>query len=253
MADQTSSKTDYTDSNSPYLWDLVYTCEFAWFCTHVLLIAFGVLSIIYWQNPSICDVLYRAAFSAGIIGLTVILYQKYSPAGATAVTVLSDDNAQRLVFSLFCLVTPRRLLALLPFIVNSLFVCLTYARSYILPAIGHRSESPLSTRLREFVFQYNEPLSMLTAYCELLLAVQLFFLAFTISMQGWAKLILYLTYFRMRYDSSIYVRRAVSQTDVAVDRLFGHPSIPTQVRQGWLQVKSLVRRGLSPISERKTQ
>lgn len=243
------SKSAYTDSNSPYLWDLVYTLEFAWFCTHVLLITFGLASIVYWQTPLVSDVLYRVAFAANVAGLLLILYQKYWRANRGTVALLADDSMQFLVFSAFCLITPRRVLALLPFIVSSFFVCLTYARSYVLPAIGHTHESPLSTRLRDFVYAYNEPLTMLAAYCELLLAFQLFFLAFTPSMQGWAKLILYLTYFRLRYDSSVYVRRAVTNTEVRADRLFGAEAVPLVVRSAWLRFKALVRKGLSPVRQ----
>ncbi|GMM50269.1 nucleoporin [Starmerella bacillaris] len=248
---ETSNDRTYTDSNSVLLWELVNTTEFKWFVSHVLVDVFGLLSLVYWQKSSVCDVFYRIAFFFSILSLLILQYKKYSKTPPTLNSLFDDENTHQLIFSVICLFSTRHVLALLPFLINSFFVCLTYIRSYILPAIGHANESPLSTRLREFVANFNEPLTLLSATFELLFAVQLWFLSLNFSMNKWAFFLLYMIYFRSRYNNSVYLRRVVKTAEINIDQVLGHPSMPPVVKQGWLKVKNFLNTSYNPESEEK--
>lgn len=246
----TSGATSGASAGTPKarLEALSKTVEFKWFISHVVVVLSTVLMLLLTFYPKASGFFYRAGFVSAFSGFAIILFQKYGKTKPSLNVLGRDTNFQYAVFTLVWLFLVRRVLALFPLAIFSLFHFLTYMRSYLLPAMGHAPTSPLIQRIDAMVKNFNEPLTVLAANFELTLAVQLLFAALTFARGAWVQLILYITFFRLRYATSAYTRHAVKVWEVRVDQLLGHPSLPPAAKQYWAQAKSYLARIPGPVN-----
>jgi len=228
---------------------LAKTLEFKWFVSHAFVVLNTIGTLVFFRFPKLANFTYRVGFLAAFASFAVILYQTYGRSKPTAAVLIRDDNFQYVVATLFWLVTPRHVLALLPLSIFSLFHVLTFTRSYLLPAVGHPADSPLIKKIDALVKNYNEPLTVLAANFELALAVQLLVLSFTFRKGSWLQLVFYVLFFRIRYATSAYTRHAVKAWEVRVDQLLGHPSLPPKAKQVWADVKTQLAKIPGPANK----
>ena len=157
-------------------------------------------------------------------------------------------------------------LALLPFMVYSVFHVATYTRQNLIPTIypgtsppttspGKGSTVPKSTPLADqigrFVKQYYDSSMNLVAALEIALWFRLLLSAFSFARGTWILLGIYTTFLRSRYSQSAFVQNTVYQFSARVDALVANQSTPPQVKQAWQTVKNLARQATDATDMRK--
>ncbi|KAL8743254.1 MAG: hypothetical protein Q9190_004374 [Brigantiaea leucoxantha] len=148
-------------------------------------------------------------------------------------------------------------LALLPFMVYSVFHVATYTRTNLIPTIspspqatttgsspGGRPQtksSPLADTIGKFVKEYYDASMTLVASLEIFLWFRVLFSAIIFTKGSWILLAIYTVFIRARYSQSSFVQGAVSQGVARVDALVANQSTPPAARQAWETVKRLGR------------
>lgn len=148
-------------------------------------------------------------------------------------------------------------LALLPFVVYSIFHVATYTRTNLIPTIqppetvpasgnspGNRpmtKSSPLADTIGRFVKGYYDASMMLVASLELFLWFRVLFSAIIFAKGSWMLLAIYTVFVRARYSQSTFVQGAVAQGAARVDALVAGQGTPPVARQVWETVKGLAR------------
>ena len=145
-------------------------------------------------------------------------------------------------------------LALLPFMVYSVFHVATYTRTNILPTIAGPQQSPagaspggrpatkaspMADKIGKFVKEYYDSSMMLVASLEVFLWFRVLSSAIIFTKGSWILLAIYTIFVRARYSQSSFVQAAVAQMVARVDALIANQSTPPAVRQGWETVKGL--------------
>ena len=156
-------------------------------------------------------------------------------------------------------------LALLPFMVYSIFHVATYTRTNLIPTIQPasstpstaspgkptRSSSPLADTIGKFVRVYYDASMTLVASLELLLWVRVLFSAILFTKGSWILLATYTAFVRARYSQSSFVQGAIGQGVARVDALVSGQGTPPAVRQGWETVKRLMRQATEATELRR--
>lgn len=142
-------------------------------------------------------------------------------------------------------------LAVLPFIVYSVFHVATYTRSNLIPTLqpppqtttaGAKPQaSALSESIGRFVKEYYDASMTLVALLEISLWVRLLGAAILFQKGSWILLIVYTVFFRARYSQSTFMQSAFSHLTARLDSTFANQSMPPAVRGIWEQVKGLTR------------
>jgi len=146
-------------------------------------------------------------------------------------------------------------LALLPFMVYSVFHVATYTRTNIIPTIqppqqtsstspGGRpatKSSPLADTIGKFVKEYYDASMTLVASLEIFLWFRVLSSAIIFTKGSWILLIVYTVFIRARYSQSSFVQGAIGQMVARMDALMANQSIPPAVRNAWETVKGLGR------------
>ena len=153
--------------------------------------------------------------------------------------------------ALVWLISRRVSLAVLPFLVYSIFHVATYTRSNLLPAIYGQTQpagqgaktqtSGLSDNIGRFVKEYYDSSMTLVAVLEIFLWVRLLFSAITFTKGSWILLAIYTVFFRVRHSQSTFMQNAVTQLTARADGALANQSTPPAVRGIWEQLKGVVR------------
>lgn len=162
-----------------------------------------------------------------------------------------------IVMALVWLFSRQVPLALLPFMVYSVFHVATYTRTNLIPTItppqqtgatggspGGRpatKSSPLADTIGKFVKEYYDASMTLVAGLEILLWFRVLLSAITFTKGSWILLAIYTVFLRARYSQSSFVQGAVRQGTARADAMIANQSTPPAVRQGWETVKRSVR------------
>lgn len=159
--------------------------------------------------------------------------------------------------ALVWLVSRQIPLAILPFMVYSIFHVATYTRTNLLPTLqppqqtpasaspGGRpatKSSPTADTIGRFVKEYYDASMMLVASLELALWFRILFSAIILTKGSWILLAIYTVFIRARYSQSSFVQGAVGQFSGRVDGLAAGQSTPPAVRQAWETVKGMARK-----------
>lgn len=147
-------------------------------------------------------------------------------------------------------------LALLPFMVYSIFHVATYTRTNILPTISPPQQStasaspssrptgkasPLADTIGKFVKEYYDASMTLVASLEIFLWFRVLGSAVLFQKGSWILLAGYTVFLRARYSQSTFVQGAVSQMTARGDALVANQSTPPAGRQAWETVKGVGR------------
>lgn len=79
------------------------------------------------------------------------------------------------------------------------------------------------------------------ANIELFLLVRLTLALFTFRLAAFIKFAVFLVFFRLRYQTSVYTYRVIQSWEVFIDRTLSNPNIPIAVKEGWITFKGYVR------------
>lgn len=147
-------------------------------------------------------------------------------------------------------------LALLPFMVYSIFHVATYTRTNLIPTIqppqasptsaspGGRpatKSSPLADTIGKFVKEYYDASMMLVASLEIFLWFRVLFSAIIFTKGSWILLAIYTVFVRARYSQSSFVQNVVWQGSARIDAMVTGQGTPPVARQGWETIKRLAR------------
>lgn len=151
-------------------------------------------------------------------------------------------------------------LALLPFMVYSIFHVATYTRTNLIPTIQPpqasptgvspsgrpaTKSSPLADTIGRFVKEYYDASMMLVASLEIFLWFRVLFSALIFTKGSWILLVIYTIFVRARYSQSSFVQASIAQGSARIDALVAGQGTPPAARQGWESFKGLARQATS--------
>ncbi|KAI4162522.1 MAG: hypothetical protein LQ342_003937 [Letrouitia transgressa] len=250
------------------LMHLAQTLQFGWFVGHLTLLfcafRYGLSYITFNFYSRWARFSYRTAFVAAAATYGIVVYKAYrarARAGSRpyggGLALASDENVQYLLMALVWLFGRQIPLALLPFMVYSVFHVATYTRTNLIPTISPPQQtvtpgaspggrqatktSPLADTIGKFVKEYYDASMTLVASLEIFLWFRVLFSAIIFTKGSWILLAIYSTFVRARYSQSSFVQGAVSQGVARVDALVTNQSTPPAARQAWDTVKRLGR------------
>ncbi|KAL1972743.1 hypothetical protein VTN31DRAFT_7157 [Thermomyces dupontii] len=247
---------------------LAQTLQFAWFVGHVVLLlsvfrySLSYMFFNYYSRPAM--IAYRLGFLMAAFTYGIVVHRQHFVYGKLSGTplqivakLLSDENVRYLALALVWLYSRQVSMALFPFGVYSVFHVATYTRTTLLPTLqpGDPSrsgrQSPLADKLGRFVREYYDYGMELVGSLELAILVRLVLSALTFSRGSWILLSIYSLFFRSRYATSPFVRKAVAHATARIDTVISHQSTPPQLRQAWEGFKGLVRQAYDSTDARR--
>lgn len=248
---------------------LARTLQFGWFVGHLTLLfcalRYGLSYITFNFYSRFARFSYRTAFVAAAATYGIVVYKAFRarsrsgrPQQGGALALAGDENVQYLVMALVWLFSRQVPLALLPFMVYSIFHVATYTRTNLIPTLqpspagSSAAASPggrpaqksnaLADTIGRFVKEYYDASMMLVASLEIFLWFRILSSAIIFTKGSWILLAVYTVFFRARYSQSSFVQGAITQGSRRIDALLAQQSTPPAVRQGWETVKGLVRK-----------
>ncbi|PFH57735.1 hypothetical protein XA68_14644 [Ophiocordyceps unilateralis] len=243
---------------------LVKTLQFAWFIGHLTLIISTFRYSISWVRMNYygttAQASYRLSFAAAIVTYGIVVYKTQRARAKTGARTsgglagqLSDENVQYLLMALVWLFSPQYPLALMPYVVYSVFHVATYTRANLIPAFQSppppaadgsarpRVSSPAADSIGGFVKNYYDASMSVVSALELLIWVRVLFSAILFQRRSWILLCLYTAFVRARYSQSSHVQHSVAQLCARIDSLVGAQGTPPVARQVWDNVKNGTR------------
>ncbi|KAF2668537.1 hypothetical protein BT63DRAFT_425848 [Microthyrium microscopicum] len=236
---------------------LVQSLQFAWFCGHVSMLFFTLRYGLYyitmktgytWARYS-----YRIAFVSALVTYGIVVYKGYRARvrqgkPTSAIALASDENVQYYAMGLIWLFSRQIPLALLPFVVYSVFHVLTYIRGNILPTLTPptapspagqrpRPSGPVADGIGKFIKDYYDLSMSLVAGLEIALWVRVFVSALLFQKGSWILLAIYSVFLRARYSQSTFVQNTFATIGARADGVLANQSTDPTVRRVWDQVK----------------
>ena len=259
-----------------------------WFAGHVTLllcsIRYGLSYITFNYYSRWARYSYRTAFVAAAATYGIVVYKAYRARARAgnrqqggALALAGDENVQYLglynyslgkqsstltdtLFSigmaLVWLFGKQIPLALLPFMVYSVFHVATYTRTNILPTISPPQQpaasaspggrpatkaSPWADTIGQFVKEYYDSSMTLVASLEIFLWFRVLASALLFQKGSWILLVIYSIFVRARYQQSSFVQGAVGQMTARGDALVANQGTPPVAKQSWETFKGVGR------------
>lgn len=159
-----------------------------------------------------------------------------------AARVWADENVQYFLLAVYWGVAAQPVsLALVPYIVFSVFHCLTYLRTAVLPTFDPSSTSETSqttyARLARasgaWVKSNYEKAMQLVAGVEVVLLGLRLTLGLVFRQSSFVTLIVFAAFLRYRYLTSAFVRQRFSAVALAVDHTLADPRVPPAAKGAW--------------------
>jgi hypothetical protein len=153
-------------------------------------------------------------------------------------------------------------LALLPFVVYSVFHVATYVRGSIIPIVSPpaapassatsppsssrptqppRPTGPVADAIGKFIKEYYDSSMTLVAFLEIALWLRVAFSAVLFARGSWILLVAYSVFLRARYAQSSFVQSAFANLAARADAVLANQSTDPRVRAAWEQVKGLLK------------
>ncbi|KAI9831788.1 MAG: hypothetical protein M1819_004685 [Sarea resinae] len=237
---------------------LAQTLQFYWFLGHLTLLfcafryGLSYFTLNYYSKTAILT--YRTAFLAAPATYGIVVYKAHrararagtKPPGG-ALGLLADENVQYLIMALVWLYSRQVPLALLPFMVYSIFHVATYTRSTLIPTVYPPQQgvagsgSALGDTIGKFIKEHYDTSMTIVAYLEIGLWCRLLLGAFTFAKGTWVLFGIYTLFFRARYSQSTFVQGAINGLVARVDATLANQSTPPAARQAWDTVKGFAR------------
>jgi hypothetical protein len=177
-------------------------------------------------------------------------------------------------------------LALLPFVVYSVFHVATYTRTNLIPtlypqtpaAAGPQSPTsasgtpsrakpsgPVADAIGKFIKEYYDSSMSLVALLEIFLFLRLILSAVMLARGSWILLVAYTVFFRARYAQSPFVQGALAKIGARGDAALANQAANPAIRNAWEQFKAIMHRiveatdiskyakGGAPVGAKKAQ
>jgi len=240
------------------------TLQFAWFVGHVFMIfntlRYGLFYITLKTSARWGRFSYRLAFASALVTYGIVVYKGYrarvrqgKPTGVLA--MLQDENVQYLLMASIWLWSRQIPLALLPFVVYSIFHVATYVRSNIIPTISPTPtatapgakvapKGALAESIGKFIKEYYDSSMLLVAVLEIALWFRVLGSALVLQKGSWILLVAYTVFFRARFSQSSFVQGAIADLGARGDALLANQSTDPNVRQAWEQAKKLAHQAV---------
>jgi hypothetical protein len=155
-------------------------------------------------------------------------------------------------------------LALLPFVVYSVFHVATYVRGNIIPVFSPppasaasatsppsssssrpqappRPTGPVADAIGKFIKEYYDSSMTLVAFLEIALWFRVALSALFFTKGSWVLLVAYSVFLRARYAQSAFVQSAFANLGARADAVLANQSTDPRVRGAWEQVKAAMR------------
>ncbi|KAG1052440.1 hypothetical protein G6F43_005424 [Rhizopus delemar] len=172
----------------------------------------------------------------------IILYNSYKPfhQGIPLKRMILDENAQYLIIAAYFLLSKRKIVTLLPFLVYSFFHVSDYLTSQLIPACMPQ-QTKLESTLKEIKSKYYEKAMILTCQYEICGILLPFVLGLFVFRTSVTCLLVYVHFLRMRYYMSSYTRDYLNSLFIQADTLLtpptAHPKIPPAVIKTYSTLK----------------
>ncbi|WVR05870.1 hypothetical protein IAU60_002896 [Kwoniella sp. DSM 27419] len=206
---------------------------------------------------------YKIAFTGALLSYSIVVYKSLGrpqPNAAWIRRAIVDENVQYAILALYWWVAKPVNFSILPFATFSLFHCLTFLRTNIIPKFaprqaagsqpGQAARPPpvldnISRRIQLWVKTNYDVAMRFVAYAELLICARLILGVLTWQTSLIAPLFM-IHFVRLRYHASAFTRTAVSTVTAYIDNLLaGKPPV---LQNGWATIKRIVAAwGGSPL------
>jgi len=242
--------------------NLAKTLQFAWFVGHVSMLFFTARYVLYYITMKTASrwagFSYRVAFLSAIVTYGIVVYKSYRARvrqgkATTPVAMLSEENVQYLLMAAVWSYSKQYPLALLPFVVYSIFHVATYVRGSILPAIYPPTASPnaagpkskptgkVADAIGNFIKEYYDASMSAVAFLELFLWFRLLGSAILFAKGSWVLLVVYTAFLRTRFAQSKFVQGMVANLSARGDATFGKKDTNPQLRSAWDTLKASLK------------
>ena len=144
--------------------------------------------------------------------------------------------------ALVWLFSPQYPLALLPYVVYSVFHVATYTRANLIPTItppqagvdgAKPKSSPLADKIGTFVKEYYDFSMTVVSTLEVGLWFRIFLSAILFQRRSWILITLYTAFIRARFSQSTHIQNSFAQFSARVDSLVAAQGTPPALRQAW--------------------
>jgi len=246
---------------------LVQTLQFGWFVGHVSMLFFTFRYVLYYvtfkSSNKWAGFSYRTAFVSALVTYGIVVYKGYRArvrAGRPTnfMALIADENVQYLLMASVWAYSRQLPLALLPFVVYSVFHVATYIRSNILPAIqspttpaaGQSSSTPnarpkatgpVADAIGNFIKEWYDTSMTIVAVLELALWFRLLGSAVLFTKGSWILLGLYSVFLRARFAQSSFVQNAIANLSARGDAAFANKTADPRARNAWEQAKGAAK------------
>ncbi|WWD17915.1 hypothetical protein CI109_102360 [Kwoniella shandongensis] len=207
---------------------------------------------------------YKFAYTGALLSYSIVVYKSLGrpqPNALWARRALVDENVQYAILALYWWISKPVNVSILPFATFSLFHCLTFLRTNIIPKLvpapppqaAGAQQAPRPPALLENVsrkiqvwVKVNYDVAMrFVAYCEILIALRLVLGVVTFRTSLIAPLFM-VHFIRLRYHASPFTRTAVNNITTYVDNFASNKG--AAVQNGWNTVKRVIAAwGGSPL------
>ncbi|KAI9794711.1 MAG: hypothetical protein M1833_007368 [Piccolia ochrophora] len=257
---------------------LAQTLQFGWFAGHLVLLLSSISYLISYVTfkyySKWAQFNYRTAFVAAAATYGIVVYKAYrarARAGSKqqggVLSLLTDENVQYLGMALTWLFSKQIPLALLPFMVYSVFHVATYVRSNLLPTVSpapagaapgsspsakpQSKASPLADAIGKFVKENYDTSMGLVALLEVGTWFRLLVSALTFRKGSLLLIVVYTVFLRARYAQSSFVQNSVRQLTARIDATVANQSTPPAVRQAWETAKNVMGQAADATDPRR--
>jgi len=197
---------------------------------------------------------YKASFTGALVSYAIVCQKSVGapqPNLAFIKRALLDENVQYFMLAIFWWTSNPIAIALIPYLIFSLFHALTFARTTLMPQLLHPSPPataggppqphPLVKRLQVWVKSNYDTAMRAVAYTELIILIRVILGALTFQ-NSLLTPVIYVHFMRQRYYQSQFTRDALAVTSARIDAFINKPGNPPVLAQVWNQGKGLIGR-----------
>lgn len=239
---------------------LAQTLQFAWFAGHLVSILctlrYGFSYIRFNYYGRMAQFSYRTSFVAAALTYGIVVYKTQRARAKTgnrpppsALSLLRDENVQYLIMALVWLFSPQYPLALLPYVVYSVFHVATYTRGNLIPTITPppaasadgtkpKVNSALADKIGAFVKEYYDSSMTIVSTLEVALWFRVLVSAILFQRRSWILITLYTAFIRARFAQSNHIQNSFAQFNSRVESFISAQGTPPAARQTWDGIKS---------------
>ncbi|WWC58604.1 uncharacterized protein I303_101147 [Kwoniella dejecticola CBS 10117] len=195
---------------------------------------------------------YKLAFTGALLSYSIVVYKSLGKPQLNQAWLrraLVDENVQYAILALYWWIAKPVNISILPFATFSLFHCLTFMRTNIIPKFvppppaGAQAQRPpvllenISKKIQLWVKGNYDVAMRFVAYCELLICARLILGVLTFRQSFIAPLFM-VHFVRLRYHASPFTKSAISNVNTYINNFVSNK--PPAVQNAWATIKRLI-------------